>query len=442
MIRKLLRKLAGFSKTALFQTSLWNGLATLIKIATGLITNKIVAVYLGPSGIAILGQFGNFTSIANSIANFGITNGITKYIAQFGDDMQERIRFQSTGLRITLGATFLTTVTIIAGARYFCTVILQDAAYLPLFYIFSATLFLFSLNAFLISVLNGYKEFRKIILINIISSLLGLLITVALVIYFGLWGALTGMILSTTLIAAVSFLFVLNARWFSFSNFMRPFDPAVLKKLLHYSLMAFTSLFAVSWIQLMTRTYIINHLSVDEAGYWQGIVKISDIYLLLITSTLSIYYLPRLSEIKDSKELLREVMQSFLFVIPLTIALSAGIYLFRAAIIRIIFSESFVPMDPLFLPQLIGNVLKIATWLLGIITIARSMTLVYISFEIVGGVVFYVLTIWFIRQFGLIGATYSYTFTYFLYFTAFLVLMPKLVRSYDERDIQKSGPQA
>ena len=256
-------------------------------------------------------------------------------------------------------------------------------------------------------------------------------ITIVLVIYYGLWGALIGMILSTTLIAFVTFAFVSKSEWFSFKSFKNKPDRVATKKLLHYSLMAFTSLFAVSYIQLMTRTYIINHLSIQDAGFWQGIVKISDIYLLLITSTLSIYYLPRLSEIKNNSELLREVVKAFKFVIPVTIFLSLLIFVFRSIIVRIVFSENFLPMNELFLPQLLGNVLKIATWLIGIITIARSMTLVYISFEIVGGLMFYFLTILFINKYGLIGATYSYACTYLAYFLAFLVLIKKLLRSYD-----------
>lgn len=431
MIKLILQKSKSFSKTALFTTSLWNGLATIIKIITSLITNKIVAVYLGPSGIALMGQFGNFTSIANNIANFGITSGITKYLAEFHDDTKTRAKFLSSSFQITLLATFLTTITIVFGARYFCNSILHDIAYLPLFYIFAGTLYLFSINTFLISVLNGYKEFKKIILINIISSFLGLFITIVLVVYYGLWGALTGMILSTTLIAFVTIAFVYKSEWFSLRSFKNKPDRLATKKLLHYSLMAFTSLFAVSYIQLMTRTYIINHLSIQDAGFWQGIVKISDIYLLLITSTLSIYYLPRLSEIKNNSELLREVVKAFKFVIPVTIILSMLIFLFRSIIVRIVFSENFLPMNELFLPQLLGNVLKIATWLLGIITIARSMTLVYISFEIVGGLMFYFLTILFINKYGLIGATYSYACTYLAYFLAFLVMIKKLLRSYD-----------
>lgn len=428
MLKKQLKRLGDFAKTDLFKTSLWNGLATLVKIMTSLVSNKIVAVYLGPAGIALMGQFSNFTSIANSIAGFGINNGVTKYLAQYKEDDAERIRILSTGLKITLATTLVASLVVFIGAGKFCLLVLRDNKYVSLFYVFSVTLFLFSLNGFLISVLNGYKEFKSIIAVNITSSFIGLAITAVLVYTYGVWGALVGMILSTTLVAFVTLIFVTKSKWFKAKNFTSRFNGQTCKKLLHYTVMAFTSLFAVNYIQLMTRTYIITHLSIADAGYWQGIVKISDVYLMLITSTLSIYYLPRLSEIKDNAELFHEIGRAFAYVIPLTVLLSLGIYLFRYAIIGAMFSKAFLPMEKLYFPQLVGNVLKIATWLIGILTIARSMTLVYVVFEVVGGCLFYLITVFCLNKYGLIGASYSYAATYLLYFIAFLGVLYYLKR--------------
>jgi len=49
VIKLIKNKFSNFSKTDLFKTSFWNGIATIIRMAAGLVSNKIVAVYLGPS---------------------------------------------------------------------------------------------------------------------------------------------------------------------------------------------------------------------------------------------------------------------------------------------------------------------------------------------------------------------------------------------------------
>ena len=43
----------------LVKTSFWSAIATVFKILSGLITTKIMAVFIGPGGVALLGNFTN-----------------------------------------------------------------------------------------------------------------------------------------------------------------------------------------------------------------------------------------------------------------------------------------------------------------------------------------------------------------------------------------------
>lgn len=44
----------------LLKTSFLSSIATVIKILTGFIVNKVLAIYVGPAGIAQIGQLQNF----------------------------------------------------------------------------------------------------------------------------------------------------------------------------------------------------------------------------------------------------------------------------------------------------------------------------------------------------------------------------------------------
>ena len=57
-------------------------MSTVVKMLTGLISVKVVASIIGPSGVALVGQLNNFATIAMSLASGGINNGITKYVAE------------------------------------------------------------------------------------------------------------------------------------------------------------------------------------------------------------------------------------------------------------------------------------------------------------------------------------------------------------------------
>jgi len=416
-----------FLKTDLFKTSFWNGIATVIKMAVGLVSNKIVAVYLGPSGIALIGQFGNFIGMASAIASMGVSGGITKYIAEYHNNEAKRKQIISTGLKTIIFGTLITSIITFIGAKYFCQTILHSQEYVSIFYIFSVTLFLSTLNGFLMSILNGYKEFKKIIAVNVLSSFVGLAIAIVLVIRYGVYGALLGGLLSVTVIVTVTLLFVIKSPWFKINNFKAAFDFSAFRNLSKFTLMAFTSMFAVTYIQLLVRTYIINHLSIEEAGYWQGVVKISDIYLSIITTTLGIYYLPRLSEIKENKELRREILKGYKFLLPLAIVSSLVIYLLRGFIIDVLFAPSFQPMKQLFLFQLLGNVFKIASWLLAFLMLAKAMTKTFIITEIVFGLAFYGLTVLFLDKYGTIGVTMAYCLNYFVYLIVMVFIFRKIL---------------
>ena len=71
------------------KTSLYSGISTAISLLVRLISNKVVAVYLGTNGIFLLGQLKDFLRLSNVISGFGIENGIIKYTSEFQESELE-----------------------------------------------------------------------------------------------------------------------------------------------------------------------------------------------------------------------------------------------------------------------------------------------------------------------------------------------------------------
>ena len=84
-----------------------NAISTLIRMLAGMISVKVIAVIIGPIGIALLGQLGNFNAILFGLANGGINTGITKYVSQFKNDERLVKKYLSNALRITLICTIM-----------------------------------------------------------------------------------------------------------------------------------------------------------------------------------------------------------------------------------------------------------------------------------------------------------------------------------------------
>ena len=110
--------------------------------------------------------------------------------------------------------------------------------------------------------------------------------------------------------------------------------------------------------------------------------RVSNAYLVLLTTTLSVYYLPKLSEINDNFTIRKEIFSGYKIILPVLIVLSSMIYVFRNWIVLILFSENFLPTTNLFAVQLLGDVFKISSWLIANLMLAKAMSKLYILSEI------------------------------------------------------------
>ena len=145
--------------TDLVKVSSLNAVSTVIKMLTGLVSVKVVAAIIGPAGIALLGQLNNFSTITLGVSSGGINAGMTKYVSEHSRSRKKYLLFLGTGFWVTIFFSILTSIALIAGAGYFSKIILLDEKYKFVF-IFLAVRSYYALNALLISVINGFKEYK------------------------------------------------------------------------------------------------------------------------------------------------------------------------------------------------------------------------------------------------------------------------------------------
>ena len=172
------------------------------------------------------------------------------------------------------------------------------------------------------------------------------------------------------------------------------------------------------------RNNLMEQFGEVAAGEWQAVFKISEIYLMLFTSTLSIYYLPRLSEIRERQDLWREIGKVYRLFLPLTVILAGAIYLLRDFLVLILFTKDFIGMTNLFGWQLFGDVLKIGSWILGFVMVGRGMVRWFISTELVFSASWVIFTLLLTNMWGLQGAPAAFALNYALYW----VFMGWLIR--------------
>lgn len=427
----LIHKLVALSKRAsqadIVKVFSFTAMSTLVRMLTGLISVKVVASIIGPTGVALVGQLNNFATIVLSLSSGGINNGITKYIAEYKDDADKVKDYLSTALRITVGCSLVVGVLMILFHSYLSEFIMLSPDYGYVFVIFGFTILLYALNMMLTSVINGFKEFQKYVKINIANSIAGLLFTLCFVYTLGLPGALISAVTFQSVMLFVTLWMVRKLPWVNWGYFKEKLNVPLTKQYFRYTLMTLTSAATVPVSQMLLRGYVISEISPAEAGWWEAMNRISNMYLMVITTSFSVYYLPRLSELTDRLELRREIFKSYKVIVPMLLGGFALIYLLRFLVIRILFTPEFLPMENLFVWQLSGDFFKICSWLLAFLMVAKSMTKAFVITEIVFTLIFVGLGFLFMQWNGVVGITQAYLVNYILYMVCMAWLFRKII---------------
>ena len=396
----------------LIKTSLLSLIATIFKVSYGLVINKLLAVYVGPSGVALVGQFQSIQMGLSGLATAGFGQGLTKYLAEYRGNTQKSAAVFATALRLVSLLLLPVSIGLFFFAQDISIWVLHSPEYAPWLKGLAISLIPAAIGALLVASLNGLGEIRQLTWVGVSSSSLGIVLSLWLV---PLWGV-EGIVFS---LLATPFLVTILAAWhlkrsgdFSWSWLKEVVNKDDSKKLGKFTLMALASAVAIPVSHILIRNYLTEHVSLDAAGLWTGMWRISEAYLMVITITLSVYYLPKLSGLKDVVSIKKEIRRGQMMILPFVVASAVAMFFMRDWIIWLLFSGEFSDMRDLFLFQLLGDVIKIASWLYGYVFVAKAQFKIFIFIEFFFSLLFVALTMTLTDSFGLVGVSYAFALNY------------------------------
>lgn len=413
-------------QSQLFKISSLNSLSIILKIGTGLVTSKLLAVFVGPSGMALVGNLRNFMTSLESISTMGFQNGIVKYVAETKEDKLRLGKlFSTVFISLFFVAVLVSGVLFLFTAFWNQEIFGANYQYRSVFKALALALPWYVISIFLISVLNGLGSFKKVILINSIGNAVGLLLSILLILEYRTFGALLAIVISPALLFFVSFYYV-NKEINIFTT-IKPsdFDFAIIKNLSSYSLMALVSSVLGPIVFLSIRNNIIQTLDYNQAGYWETMMRISTYYMLFVTTILSVYFLPKLVLAQKKLETKTIFWSFYKGIIPVFILGLTFIYFARFFIVKLLFTQDFLPVTSLFFWQLVGDVLKVASLILGYQFFAKKLTMAFIFTELLSLSITYFSSLFLVSLYGLQGVVMAHAFTYLVYLTVLVIYFRK-----------------
>ncbi|KIA99665.1 hypothetical protein OA88_19085 [Flavobacterium sp. JRM] len=413
-------------QTDLFKITSLNSLSVLLRLGTGLITSKLLAVFVGPSGMALIGNLRNFISSAEGVSTLGFQNGIVKYISENENNKKELEKIIFTLVISFLVVTSLLSTLIFLFSDYFCYKIFgNNLQYAIVLNVVALVLPWNAISILFLSILNGLGKYNKVIYANISANILCTLLSFVLIFYFRTIGGFFSIVLVPVILVFTTSIYLpKEIKTFRRLNFYE-FDFKILKNFSSFSLMVLPPIILSPIFKLKTRIFLINNIGLDQAGFWEAITKISNLYLLFVGTIVSVYFYPQLIKangIIETKKILRSFYK---FILPIFILGTFLVYFSRSIIIKILFTDEFSPVSELFFLQLIGDVFGVCGLILGFLLIAQKRTFHYIIIEVLAIFFLYFASIFCIKIFGLQGALIGQCLESLLYLIVLMVYFRK-----------------
>jgi PST family polysaccharide transporter len=394
-----------------------------IKFFVGFVLTKLFALFLGPSGLALLGNLKNFTQLLHSYGTLGMQSGIIRFASEWKSQPKK-----IAGLVGTLNIIF-TISALIGGSFIFffsnalSLAIFQNTSFDYIFKIIAVILPLQGFHLMYYSILQGLGNYKRVVWQAVLMDLIKVVLTSILVLKYDLVGALIAMVVVPV------FYFLLSV-WnitITLKIFRYSWSKGVAKNLALYTMMSLFSSIAIPIVYIVIRNKITTDLGVNNAGYWEAANQFSFFYFMVLNSIILMYVLPKISENQKVSFFRKQISEYFLKLIPVFVVGLVLLYLFRDIAIWILFDDSFRPVSELMLWQLLGDVFRAASLVLVAYIHAHRLIAHYITIDLILSFSLILFSFFFIEQFGLIGAVKAHFVSYLIYFVAIVFLLRKTV---------------
>ncbi|HXO99448.1 MAG TPA: O-antigen translocase [Luteibacter sp.] len=397
------------------------------RLLAALVVVKLVASFAGPEGVGRLGQFMSLMSLLAVFAGGGISSAVVKYVAEYREDAQRLSRLLAAALWYALLASCVMGVVTLLLSRQIAVWLLGDVQYASLIRVLAFAQLGIAVVNYILAVINGFMDARRLALIQVAGSVLAMLAAVWLSRWLHLYGALLSLVLGQALWLVVGIPAWWKSPYFRRGMLRMRFDREMTGRLAAFSTMTLTSALVPPLVNIAVRDHLAVQFGWEQVGYWQAVSRGSDAYLLFFITAINIYYLPKLAATKEKPPLLAELRQAYRYLLPTVVAIAIVVYVLRDGITRLLFSADFAAANDLYAAQLVGDVVKIASFVLAYLMLAKSMTRLFVASELVFAGTYFLLVYAFTAHFGLIGAMYAFAVNYAIYFVFNVVVVRRFL---------------
>ncbi len=399
------------------------GGSSVANVLIGLARTKVAALVLGAAGIGMVGLAHGLMSTIAAFVSFGLGNVGTRQIAAAGDDPAS----VSAARRATAIAA-----AILALVGALLLFLLREPAALWVFHdrSWAANVGWLALGVALLigssaqnAILTGLRRIGDLARVSVGSALLATALGVGALLVWREDALLFFVLVSPAVTFAVGAWFVAKVPRSSAKR-ARIADLAPHWQMMARLGLAFTvGAAATTAGQLAVRALLQRELGPIALGQYQAVLMISMNYIGFVLVAMAADYYPRLTAAIDDPEAARRTVNHQAEVaLLLSGPMLIGTVALAPWLVPLLFSSEFLPAVEILRWQILGDLLKIASWPLGFLLLAAGRGRAFATVEVGASAFFVGMTAVALERLGPIAPAVAYLVMYAVYAVVVFVL--------------------
>lgn len=401
------------------------GTAEGLAMFCGVVRTKLVALWIGATGVGLFGLFNSVVEMLGALTQTGVRNSAVRQIASRQDEAGKKASiFVARRLGVVLG--IVTGVLCAALSVVLSEISFGNSDYWWAFCWLGLSIAINSVTAIESGVLQGMHRLSSIAKASVSGSVLALCVSVP-ILYFWRVNGIVPVILAYSICIFGSYWWRRYKEKINVKDTDKAELTASSNDMLRFGIFLTASSFVVWCVNYLMMSYINHSGGETEMGYFQCGYTLIIKYMGVAFSAIGMEFFPRLSQAMNQGRQRANVFVNHEIYVMLCVVTSLGCLLaaFAPWVVKILYSADFMPAVPYVILAMLGCVWRCVSWCMGYMIVAKGDGGTYMMLETASGLMCLVLSVAGYAVLGMAGLGWAFAVWYLLYAVSVYVIVHK-----------------
>jgi PST family polysaccharide transporter len=372
---------------------------------------------LGPAGMGLVGLYETAASLVGTICRMGIGSSGVRTVAEAAGAGDEA-KVSSTIItlrRVSLVSGTVGMIVLLGLSFPLGRLTFGDSQHTWGMALMSLTLLFGGISAGQTALLQGMRKIRELASSQVLGSVFGAIASISLIYFLKEDGV-------APYLVTVSAFGILTSWWYArrirvkkvFLSFWDTLHES--KALLGMGMAFMVSALLAAGVAYGSRVLILWELGKDAVGLYQATWTLSSLYVSLVLNAMAMDFYPRLTAVANvNAEVNRLVNEQTEMGLLISIPGVLATITLAPWVLTIFYSGEFTAAAEIIRWQIIGIALRVVSWPLGFVQLAKGKGKVFVLTELAASALHIILLIVCIRLYGLDGVGIAFALLYVCY---------------------------